>query len=281
MRILRDLAIAFGVGTLWISGLLLFPSLPVPGAVLWVIGLTAAFLWRYARDSSRVNARYRADTYLSTLGSSSGWILAGMPLVAAFGQLLDVVYRRIPLAADRSVDLWSDYAARPAGLIPIVIVVVLAVPILEEFLFRGWIQSTLYRWGRPAAIGVASLLFAAVHMDLVWIPYFFLAGAVLGAAVSATGSIWAGILLHAAHNATCMLLEPWFPTPESMDHWTRGWGLGAWSAPVGLLVVSLLLWEWCRKLQPGTRTAAPARQAAERARGAGALLVRHSARLRG
>jgi membrane protease YdiL (CAAX protease family) len=75
--------------------------------------------------------------------------------------------------------------------------------IIEEVVFRGYIQRRLLaRWSPSVAIGVSTLLFAIIHTDslqhvLAVVPL----GIVTGLLAYRTGSIKAGILVHAIHNA--------------------------------------------------------------------------------
>jgi len=59
--------------------------------------------------------------------------------------------------------------------------------------------------GPAPGIGIAAALFAAVHL-LPWIfPLHFFLGIALGYSVYVTRSIWTGVILHAANNATALL----------------------------------------------------------------------------
>ncbi len=75
--------------------------------------------------------------------------------------------------------------------------------IVEEVVFRGYIQRRLLaRWSPSVAIGVSTLLFAIIHADslqhvLAVVPL----GIVTGLLAHRTGSIKAGMLVHAIHNA--------------------------------------------------------------------------------
>ncbi len=78
--------------------------------------------------------------------------------------------------------------------------IVVAAPILEELLFRGFLQGALRR-AYPASVSLplAAGLFAMVHEVGVQIPVFFL-GLLLGVVYEKTRAFWAPLLLHALHN---------------------------------------------------------------------------------
>ena len=74
--------------------------------------------------------------------------------------------------------------------------------IVEEILFRGYMQRRLLeRWSPAAAIGVSTLLFALIHADsLQHIISVVPLGLVLGMLAYRTGSVKPGMLVHALHN---------------------------------------------------------------------------------
>ena len=89
-------------------------------------------------------------------------------------------------------------------------------PIVEEFFFRrvlqGWLEKrqavALYgvRSGE-SAIAISALCFALLHVGqgLAWVPLAFF-GVVVGYLARQTGSLLAGIFLHAIFNAISVVL---------------------------------------------------------------------------
>lgn len=73
-----------------------------------------------------------------------------------------------------------------------------AVPVVEELLFRGLLQG----WGRGFwPIVVSAVLFALAHgLNVFLLPLFF-TGLVLGVVAQRSGSLLPGMLLHALFNA--------------------------------------------------------------------------------
>ncbi|HEX2747123.1 MAG TPA: CPBP family glutamic-type intramembrane protease [Verrucomicrobiales bacterium] len=79
--------------------------------------------------------------------------------------------------------------------------------ITEEIGFRGLMQTILLRALTPKkAIFVSSLLFATAHFNLFGFPYLFLVGVVLGWLLHKTGSVYPGMIIHAAHNLVVVYL---------------------------------------------------------------------------
>jgi hypothetical protein len=94
--------------------------------------------------------------------------------------------------------------------------IVLVAP-AEEFLFRGVVQGRLRRtFGAPAAIGIASLLFASIHLlnlvaigvgAVVMVAVIFVVGAVLGVAYERTGNLVVPVLVHGVYNTTLFVIS--------------------------------------------------------------------------
>lgn len=78
--------------------------------------------------------------------------------------------------------------------------------VTEEIGFRGLMQTFLLRALTPGkAIFVSSLLFAAAHLSVLSFPYLLLVGMLLGWLLQKTGSVYPGIIIHAAHNFAVIL----------------------------------------------------------------------------
>ena len=83
----------------------------------------------------------------------------------------------------------------------------IAAPIVEELLFRGFLQRSLMPFGKKFAIFGSALLFGMFHGNLVQTPYAFLVGLVLGY-VAAEYNIWWAIALHMINNMAMADLLP-------------------------------------------------------------------------
>lgn len=164
--------------------------------------------------------------------------------------------------------LATGYAAmtggvQPAGHPPAAILLILAGTCLtfiqcsaEEIYFRGWIQPVLAGpWGKWAALGMTSLLFAALHIFAgVRAPLsmlnVFLAGVLFGLLALRTGGLVAPIAAHFAWDWSEGLLMGLFPNP-GVDVWnaifnfdltgSRLWGGSAEGLNNSLAVTFVLL----------------------------------------
>jgi len=86
---------------------------------------------------------------------------------------------------------------------------VLAAPLVEEMLFRGYLQKVLEdNWQDVTkAVLVTSLFFAFVHLNPYWVVQIYLLGLVLGYLAWRTNSIWPGLILHGLNNGFAVALN--------------------------------------------------------------------------
>jgi membrane protease YdiL (CAAX protease family) len=109
------------------------------------------------------------------------------------------------LVAKRARDLFEN--ATGVWLLILFLVVVVGAPLIEELVYRGLIQSSLtHRFGRKVAMLIASVWFAAVHLQLVELPGLLAFALVLGFCFYRTNRLGMSIIAHVAFNATGLLL---------------------------------------------------------------------------
>jgi hypothetical protein len=83
----------------------------------------------------------------------------------------------------------------------------LLTAIVEEFMFRGCMQTIFEKWfkNKHVAIWVTAILFSAFHMEFFgFLPRMFL-GAVFGYFVVYSGSIWPAVWGHFINNGTAVV----------------------------------------------------------------------------
>ena len=85
-----------------------------------------------------------------------------------------------------------------------VFVMVFLVPIIEETIHRGFVQSYLHRLGPMVAISTSAAAFAVFHSVESW-AFAFAAGLVFGTQYWMTRSLWSSIITHATINALIQL----------------------------------------------------------------------------
>ncbi|HEX8297387.1 MAG TPA: CPBP family intramembrane glutamic endopeptidase [Chthoniobacteraceae bacterium] len=85
------------------------------------------------------------------------------------------------------------------------VAVVFGAPVVEEFIFRGFMYRGMLQPGRPpiAAILVPNCLWVLLHLQYSWptLTALFAVGAVLGLARHFSGSTWLAVFLHLINNA--------------------------------------------------------------------------------
>jgi membrane protease YdiL (CAAX protease family) len=76
-------------------------------------------------------------------------------------------------------------------------VVVLAAPLIEELMFRGFFQRILeYRQGDiTKSVLLSAMVFALIHFNPWWIVQIYLMGLFMGYMAWRTDSIWPSFLL--------------------------------------------------------------------------------------
>jgi len=103
-------------------------------------------------------------------------------------------------------------------LLPVLVVV--AFPVIEELVFRAWMQKPLEEQIHPAvAIGTVAAIFAGFHSGGSF-PLRFLMGCFYGAAAWVSGSVWIAVVLHGTSNALVAPLDVISELP-AVDQWLR------------------------------------------------------------
>ncbi len=84
----------------------------------------------------------------------------------------------------------------------------LVTAIVEEFMFRGCIQTIFTRWTKNthAAIWITAILFSAFHMEFFGFLPRLLLGVVFGYLVAWSGSIWTSVWAHFINNGTAVVV---------------------------------------------------------------------------
>ncbi len=216
------------VGAVLFWGVIQGAFLAVPPAVGLVINLAVAagFVWWFAaRPAVRADARRRATYRLRPVAPGArGWIVpAALAMVAVVVAALVVLPRFIPIPPDRTTFL-DAYLKRPLGPAAVFVMVAVIAPLLEEFLFRGWMQRTLERRTTPwRAIAITAATFGLVHVDLFGLPLRVAFGVASGYLAWRTRSILPSVVLHGAYNGSLVILGGALPQVDerTLTAWAR------------------------------------------------------------
>ncbi|MDR7556101.1 MAG: type II CAAX endopeptidase family protein [Armatimonadota bacterium] len=187
-----------------------------PGTVLWVnvvllIPTMLVLAWLFARRVRREGLTRAALDYRPWrvgIWPALGAVVVIFGMIEAFGPWEDALFRD-----ERRERAWEE-ARRAAGwLVGLVAVPAngLLVPVVEEFAWRGYIQTRiLLALGRPAGILTTALLFAAKHVvvDLSLDRVFTLMGGAL--VLGGVGARWgtqASTVTHVVLNVVATAAE--------------------------------------------------------------------------
>lgn len=144
-------------------------------------------------------------------------ILTLLLLLLFIAQVMDLVVTKpvadwfgISLASEREQQIENEIVqAKNTNMLAAwasVLVIGILVPIAEELLFRGVVQTYLVRrLGALAGILLSSFWFALLHMDVALLAPLFVIGMGLGFVRHRYQSIWGAIVLHAINNMTGVL----------------------------------------------------------------------------
>lgn len=97
------------------------------------------------------------------------------------------------------------------GVALLFVIVVLGAPVVEELFFRGLVlDALLARMHTVAAVVASSLVFAAVHLQLLQLPALVLFGVATALLRLRTGRLGPPIAAHVGFNAWTVVVLVWF-----------------------------------------------------------------------
>ncbi|PCI59707.1 MAG: hypothetical protein COB37_11140 [Kordiimonadales bacterium] len=180
---------------------------------LSIVGLGVSFIavllwmWTHLRRHGAGFARQIGWQPSALPAKKTALLVIGTYLAVAF---LSGMYSQfvIPLFVDEvqsglAEQMMAQLVGKDTLLITIAFSVTIAfiAPILEEIVFRGYLQSAL-KTKMPwwAAIAIASAVFASIHGSLTLWPVYFMLGAGMGFVYDRTGSLKTAIAYHMVNN---------------------------------------------------------------------------------
>lgn len=171
-------------------------------------------VWRviWGREAFRGLKRNLKDCSLGIVS----WFIC-FPIVVAAGQLIALIVLVFDLPVEKFEQVAVRYlkmtAEHPYLLGIMAFLLIFVVPIVEEILFRGFLQTWLKQnFGRGRAIVIASSIFAFFHFSLSQGLYnvelllsLFILSCFLGFLYERQQSLWASIGLHAIFNTVSVI----------------------------------------------------------------------------
>ena len=107
-----------------------------------------------------------------------------------------------------TVKLLQDQSTDPLTLGLMAVAAVIAAPICEEIVFRGYLYPAAKRFAGPwVACICTALIFASAHGNVGALLPLFVFGCVLVFIYEKTGSIWAPIAVHLCFNGATVLIQ--------------------------------------------------------------------------
>ncbi len=181
-------------------------------SVLWgllISGvITLALLWFNLRKDGRAAQIGLFASSKLNLGTTLG---TGVALIAgAFA--LNWVYTTYIIPGVELQDelraLLKALPATPLNFILKYVAVAMMAPVIEELIFRGYLQNSFKSsMNRHAAIWLGAFVFACIHFQPLATPALMVLGAAFGYLYDRTGSLKTNIVLHCANNALALFLS--------------------------------------------------------------------------
>ena len=199
----------------------------------WVVSVSAASLWIPALVALVIVSRSRGTgSWARDFGLRARWIdLVGLPIGVA-SQLILVPLVTLPFtrlfpdsfSAERVEERARGLADMASGprIVLLALVVVVGAPLVEELVYRGFIQRHLpdrrfririlgvllpaVRISPAVSLLITAVVFTLVHLSPPEFPGLFAFSLVLGLCAARTGRLGMAVAAHVAFNATGLLL---------------------------------------------------------------------------
>ena len=141
------------------------------------------------------------------------WFLFCMLAVMITGSLLACILTGGISSLTGSFTLYNTFTAQSDGGVMDTVAILLAYAVLpafgEELIFRSYLCAEYEHLGVGVSIAVSTVLFAMLHFTLPLLLAYLFLGALLAAALYATRSFFAVLLLHTLYNVFCLFGQPY------------------------------------------------------------------------
>ncbi len=138
--------------------------------------------------------------------------LITLPLIILAGFMINLVSNYFGLTPEmQDVVRWVLEEKSLFILVSLIFFGIVIAPIMEEIVFRGFLQPALKNsFGGRYAILVSASLFAAVHMDVFAFFQIFILGMLLGYLFEKTQTLAASVFVHILHNSLTLVFLLYF-----------------------------------------------------------------------
>jgi len=124
----------------------------------------------------------------------------------------------------------------------------LLTAVVEEFMFRGCLQTVFERWTKNihAAIWITAILFSAFHMDFYGFLPRVLLGALFGYFVAWSGSVWTSVWAHFLNNGTVVVVTYLYQSKHSKISPDDNHVFNYPAYTISLIIILFLFWIYRR-----------------------------------
>ncbi|WP_460353094.1 lysostaphin resistance A-like protein [Mycobacterium sp. ZZG] len=181
-----------GAGTVHVAVILLAVGVPSACAAAVAVVITrlrgngprADLALRWSWRSAGAGLLFGVCGLLVTIPASVLWIqIVGEDANSAAGQVFG--------------EIRSDWA----WAIAVFLLIAIIAPVFEEIVYRGLLWGAVQqRWGRWAAFGVSTVVFAVAHLEWSRVPLLLVIAIPIGLARLYTGNLTASIVAHQVTN---------------------------------------------------------------------------------
>ncbi len=172
--------------------LLLFPG--------WIVLLGVSWLFAGALGRDRPGWSMKGPLADIPIGIGAG-IALQVPILVIVVMVMNVIFGEFE-PSGRALALVDAASASPLLTILLIVCVAVGAPVVEELFYRGLVQPALIRLTNPTiGIGLASVIFGAVHFSVVELIPLSVVGLVLGILAHRTGRLLPAIVAHMTFNS--------------------------------------------------------------------------------
>jgi membrane protease YdiL (CAAX protease family) len=150
------------------------------------------------------------DFFMAFFNLLAVWplILAAVTITIFFVKLFSG--QEYQMQQHQQLEMVTEYPQLPLRIMIVFVAVVIA-PLLEEMIFRGFVQTTIrsfinIRNSAWPAIAASSVFFAIMHADPAHWPALFVLGVCLGYSYEKSGSLFRPIFIHLLFNAASVTI---------------------------------------------------------------------------
>lgn len=168
------------------------------GSVVYALGFMLPVCFYRMMSHGKVNEPMKLSPKLPR--ATFAYVFAGMAVILAAAYLNHYMISFTGYDQFSAEFLWTESYDTPYSIMLSLVSMAIVPAFVEEFLFRGLIQTNLRPFGRGTAIVGSAVLFGMMHQNIEQIFYSTVAGLVLAYIYEVTDSIWCSILLHFFNN---------------------------------------------------------------------------------